>query len=84
MLWGAGIEVCRKACCLYYLCVQLNVKYIPFQKQTELFYKENPLFLNQVQYCEEHLVPYMIIVGSEEKEKGGVKIRNVKSKQEVC
>ena len=84
MLWGAGIEVRKKACYMHYLCVQMNIKYISFRKQTELFYKKDPLFLNQVQYCEENLIPYMIIVGSEEKDKGGVKIRNVESKQEVC
>ena len=40
--------------------------------------------MNQAQYCEENLIPYMIIVGGEEKDRGGLKIRNVKTRQEVC
>ena len=40
--------------------------------------------MNQVQYCEDNKIPYMIIVGGKEKESGGLKIRNVKTRQEVC
>ena len=58
--------------------------YAASKQQTEMFYKKDPLFLNQVQYCEENLVPYMVVVGTEENDKGGVKIRNVVIKQEVC
>lgn len=77
MLWGAGIEVCTTVC-------EYVSKTVIVLKQTELFYKKDPLFLNQVQYCEENLVPYMIIVGSEEMDKGGVKLRNVATREEVC
>ena len=46
-------------------------------------YKENPRFLDQIQYCEREKVPFMVIVGVDEKDKGGVKIRNVRSQTEV-
>jgi len=37
-----------------------------------------------VQYCEENLIPYMIVVGGKEKDRGGLKIRNVATRKEVC
>lgn len=46
-------------------------------------YKKDPKFLNQIQYCEQNSIPLIIIVGGEEKEKGGVKIRDVDSQTEV-
>lgn len=46
-------------------------------------YKKDPKFLNQIQYCEQHKIPLMIIVGAEEKEKDGVKIRDVCAQTEV-
>ena len=39
--------------------------------------------LNQFQYCEKEAVPIIVIVGEEEKASGGVKIRDVQSRQEV-
>ena len=39
--------------------------------------------LNQIQYCEKEGIPYAVVVGEEEKDKGGVKIRNVKTRDEV-
>lgn len=51
--------------------------------QTELLYKKSPKLLNQFQYCERETVPFIVIVGEEEKAKGGVKIRDVRTRQEV-
>ena len=48
-----------------------------------MLYKKNPKLLNQFQYCEREAVPYVVIVGEEEKANGGVKIRDVESRQEV-
>ena len=46
-------------------------------------YKKDPRFLNQVQYCEQQAVPLMVVVGEEEMKNGGVKVRSVKTKEEV-
>ncbi len=46
-------------------------------------YKKNPKMLNQFQYCEREAVPFIVTVGEDEKSKGGVTIRDVKSRQEV-
>lgn len=46
-------------------------------------YKKDPKFLNQIQYCEQTSVPMVVIVGGEEKEKGGVKLRDVATQVEV-
>lgn len=46
-------------------------------------YKKNPKFLNQIQYCERERVPFMVVVGVEEREKGGVKIRDIIKQTEV-
>lgn len=48
-----------------------------------MLYKNNPKMLNQFQYCEREQVPYLVIVGEDEKAKGGVKIRNAVSREEV-
>ena len=46
-------------------------------------YKVNPKLLNQFQYCEKEGISFVVIVGDEEKAKGGVKIRNVRTRDEV-
>jgi histidyl-tRNA synthetase len=51
--------------------------------KAEMMYKVNPKFLNQIQYCERESIPLMIVVGEEEKGKGGVKLRDVVTQQEV-
>ena len=56
---------------------------ICFNFQTELLYKKNPKLLNQFQYCEKETVPFIVIVGEDEKANGGVKIRDVQTRQEV-
>ena len=54
-----------------------------FTLQCEMAYKKDPKFLNQIQYCEQASVPMVVIVGGEEKEKGGVKLRDVAKQVEV-
>ena len=51
--------------------------------QTEVMYKKNPKLLNQFQYSEREGVPLIVIVGEEEKSRGGVKIRDTNTRQEV-
>ena len=48
-----------------------------------MLYKKNPKLLNQFQYSEREGVPLLVIVGEEEAAKGGVKIRDTCSRQEV-
>ena len=55
----------------------------PHTSQTEMLYKCNPKMLNQFQYCEREGVPLIVIVGEEERARGGVKIRDVEKRQEV-
>ena len=52
--------------------------------QTEMLYKKNPKLLNQFQYSEREGVPLLVIMGEEETAKGGVKIRDTRTRQEVC
>lgn len=51
--------------------------------QCETMYKQNPKLLSQLQYCEKEGVPYTVVVGEEEKAKGGVTLRNITSREEV-
>ena len=48
-----------------------------------MLYKKDPKMLNQFQYCEREQVPYLVIVGQDERDNGGVKIRNAVSREEV-
>lgn len=57
--------------------MQLNVSL-----QTEMSYKANPKLLGQLQTCEEQGIPWAIIIGQSELEKGVVKLRHVPSRQE--
>jgi histidyl-tRNA synthetase len=50
--------------------------------QTEMSYKANPKLLGQLQICEEQGIPWAIIIGQSELEKGVVKLRHVPSRQE--
>ena len=45
-------------------------------------YKANPKLLVQLQTCEEMAIPWAIIIGQSELEKGVVKLRHVPSRQE--
>ena len=51
--------------------------------QTEMVYKKNPKFLNQIQYCEREQIPIMVVIGEGERDKNGVKIRDVETQKEV-
>ena len=46
-------------------------------------YKQQPRLLNQIQYCEREVVPFVVIVGEAERQKGGVTLRNVTTREEV-
>ena len=46
-------------------------------------YKANPKLLAQLQTCEEQGIPWVIVIGQSELEKGVVKLRNVTSREEV-
>lgn len=50
--------------------------------KSEMSYKRNPKLLNQLQYCEENGIPFVVMIGSGELEQGTVKIRNVESREE--
>lgn len=45
-------------------------------------YKANPKLLGQLQTCEELAIPWAIIIGQSELEKGVVKLRGVISRHE--
>jgi len=51
--------------------------------KTEHSYKLNPKLLAQLQYCEERGIPYAIVLGDSELERGVVKFREVASREEV-
>ena len=78
MLWQKGIKVHECEWLFQYYSPPL-----PFDLQAELSYKKNPKFLNQIQYCEREKVPFMVVVGVEERDQGGVKIRDVVNQTEV-
>jgi len=51
--------------------------------KAEFSYKKNPKLLAQLQYCEETGIPFAVIIGASELEKGVVKLRNVNSREEI-
>ena len=51
--------------------------------QTEHSYKAGPKLLQQLQYCEENLIPLAVVIGQSEIEKGVVKVRVVSTREEV-
>jgi len=50
--------------------------------KTEQSYKNNPKLLQQLQYCEENLIPLVIVLGEYELQNNVVKIRNVATREE--
>lgn len=60
------------------ICCELWINDI----NAEQSYKNNPKLLQQLQYCEEHQIPYAVIIGENELQKGIVKVRNVQTRQE--
>lgn len=49
----------------------------------EHLYKNNAKLLTQFQYCEEKNIPYAISFGEDELKRGSVKIRDIKTREEV-
>lgn len=45
--------------------------------------KKNPKLLQQLHYCEEHRIPYAVIIGEGELERGVVKIRDIETRNET-
>ncbi|KAH7730946.1 HRS-1 protein [Aphelenchoides avenae] len=50
--------------------------------KTEMSYKANPKMLNQLQYCEEHFIPWVVVIGERELQEGCVKLREVATRTE--
>lgn len=50
--------------------------------RAEHSYKSNPKLLAQLQHCEEHQIPFALVLGDSELEKGVVKLRDVVSRKE--
>lgn len=50
--------------------------------RAEHSYKLNPKLLVQLQHCEEHAIPYAVVFGDGELDRGVVKLREVSSRQE--
>jgi len=50
--------------------------------RTEHSYKKNPKMLNQLQFCEETGIPLAVVIGESELERGVVKLRDVKTREE--
>jgi len=51
--------------------------------KAEVIQKKNPKLLNQFQYCEEQGIPLCVVFGDDEIEKGVVKLRNMKTREET-
>lgn len=51
--------------------------------KADMVYKDNAKMLNDVQFCEKEMVPYIVVVGQKELEEGNVKIRNVTTREET-
>lgn len=51
--------------------------------RAEHAFKNNVKLLNQFQYCEDKRIPYAVIIGEDELKRGIVKIRNIKTREEV-
>lgn len=45
-------------------------------------YKLNPKTLQQLQYCEDNLIPFALVIGEDEIKNNSIKIRNVISREE--
>ena len=51
--------------------------------EAEFSYKSNGKLLNQLAYCEETLIPYCVIIGTNEITNNLIKIRNIATRNEV-
>lgn len=61
------------------LCKELNDQ----DFKVGFSYKKNPKLLAQLQYCEELDIPYAVILGESEIQRGVVKLREVSTRTEV-
>lgn len=50
--------------------------------KAEHSYKANPKLLQQLQFCEDMQIPWALVIGEGELERGVVKLRNVTSREE--
>lgn len=51
--------------------------------KAEHSYKLNPKLLDQLQYCEARGIPWAVVIGETELQKGVVKLRNIETREEV-
>lgn len=51
--------------------------------KTETSYKKNAKLLDQLQYCEDHAISWAVIIGQSELERGVVKLREIKTREET-
>jgi len=51
--------------------------------EAEIILKNNPKLLTQFQYCEEHCIPYSVVIGESEVQEGVVQLRNTTSREQV-
>ena len=67
---------------LFIPCRSSDRLQLPCQ-QAEQSYKKNPKLLQQLQYCEDHGVPFAVILGESELQRGIVKLRHVATREET-
>jgi histidyl-tRNA synthetase len=79
-LWNGGIKVNDTERAPFQEFVFFNQFTIHFQ--AEHSYKLNPKLLAQLQYCEENQIPFAIILGDSELERGVVKLREISTRKE--
>jgi len=51
--------------------------------EAEILQKNNPKLLNQFQYCEENLIPFCVVIGDDEINRGVVKLRNMETREQL-
>ena len=51
--------------------------------RAEHSFKNNAKLLTQFQYCEDKAIPFALIIGEDELKKGIIKLRNIKTREEV-
>lgn len=52
-------------------------------KQAEISYKANPKMLDQYQYAEKAVIPFLAVIGEQELKDGVVTLRDTKTREEV-
>jgi histidyl-tRNA synthetase len=51
--------------------------------QTEQSYKANPKLLAQLQHCEQNKIPFAVLLGESEMQRGVVKVRVIETREET-